>query len=80
MENKIKKKKHIICNFLLILSLISVIGNFVVVLLLKNNKDLLIDRYKMTQDRYFRIIKGKNYKKQITEYLAKIKELKNNEK
>ena len=43
MENKIKKKKHIICNFLLILSLISVIGNFVVVLLLKNNKDLLIN-------------------------------------
>ena len=43
MENKIKKKKNIICNFLLILSLISVIGNFVVVLLLKNNKDLLIN-------------------------------------
>ena len=43
MEKKTKNKKHIICNFLLILSLISVIGNFVVVLLLKNNKDLLIN-------------------------------------
>lgn len=50
------------------------------VVVVGNNKDLLIDRYKMTQDRYFRIIKGKNYKKQITEYLAKIKEVKNNEK
>lgn len=44
-----------------------------------NNKDLLIDRYKRAQDMYFRIIKGKIYNKKITEYLAKIKEVKNND-
>lgn len=44
-----------------------------------NNKDLLIDRYKMAQDRYFRIIKDKFYNKQITNFLAKIKEVKKNE-
>ena len=49
------------------------------VVVFANNKDLLIDRYKRAQDRYFRIIKGKIYSKKITEYLAKMKEVKNND-
>lgn len=49
------------------------------VVVFANNKDLLIDRYKIARDRYFRIIKSKFYSKQITEYLEKIKEVKNNE-
>lgn len=49
------------------------------VVVFANNKDLLLDRYKRAQDRYFRIIEGKIYNKKITEYLAKIKEVKNND-
>lgn len=35
------------------------------VVVFANNKDLLIDRYKRAQDRYFRIIKGKIYNKKL---------------
>jgi hypothetical protein len=49
------------------------------VVVFANNKDLLINRYEMAQDRYFRIIKGKIYNKKINEYQAKIKEVKNND-
>lgn len=38
-----KKNKHIICNLLLIGTLLSAIANFIIIILFKNNKDLLIN-------------------------------------
>lgn len=43
VNKKSKAKKHIICNILLIISLISAVTNFIINILCKNNKDLLVN-------------------------------------
>ena len=42
-KRKTKNNKHIICNTLLIISLISAVTNFIINILCRNNKDILIN-------------------------------------